>query len=507
MDREQLREHCQALWEWSRRPADRYWLVRFLFLRGLGGIYLIAFILLYHQLLPLLGSEGLTPVGSVLAQGGGFLEQPSLLWLHHSDALMLVLVGTGILISALVMAGLANVPMLALNWAIYLSFVNAGGTWYGWGWEKTLLEAGFLAIFLVPLQDPRPFSRRLPPPRPLIAVLRWFVVRMHLGSGILKAKGDACWETLTCMDTFYAIQPVPNPLSPYMHHLPSTIHQVMTLGNHIVQLVAPLTAVFEERYRRLRYAGGLVLILTQVVLVATGNFSYLNPLTVVILLPFLDDRALSRVLPARLVDAAEQARREADTIGPRRHAVHLIVVALVLVLSVPVLANYAAADQQFTLEDNSWRIVNTYGVFGEVRDDRTELVVQGTTDTDPTNASWRTYDLPSKPDGVDDPLALYDSQPRLNWQFWLRAGGNTTTGWPERLAAGLLREDPMVLELVEQDPFPGTTPRYVRIQAYHLEMRPPGADTVWSRGQTWTWMGPVTLSDDGRLVRADASNQ
>src|SRR5207248_495320 len=36
----------------------------------------------------------------------------------------------------------------ALLWALYLSIVNVGQTFYAFGWESLLCETGFLAIFL-----------------------------------------------------------------------------------------------------------------------------------------------------------------------------------------------------------------------------------------------------------------------------------------------------------------------------------------------------------------------
>ena len=42
----------------------------------------------------------------------------------------------------------ARACVWALLWALYLSIVNVGQTWYGFGWESLLLEVGFLAIFL-----------------------------------------------------------------------------------------------------------------------------------------------------------------------------------------------------------------------------------------------------------------------------------------------------------------------------------------------------------------------
>ena len=35
--------------------------------------------------------------------------------------------------------------MWAALWVLYLSFVNVGQTFYGFGWETLLLEAGLLA--------------------------------------------------------------------------------------------------------------------------------------------------------------------------------------------------------------------------------------------------------------------------------------------------------------------------------------------------------------------------
>jgi hypothetical protein len=71
----------------------------------------------------------------------------------------------GVALGALVMLGCANALLMFALWALYLSFVHIGQVWYGFGWEILLLETGFLAIFLCPLLDPRPFPRRAPPRR------------------------------------------------------------------------------------------------------------------------------------------------------------------------------------------------------------------------------------------------------------------------------------------------------------------------------------------------------
>ena len=43
-------------------PANTYWLTRFVLLRWMGFVYLIAFYVAAKQLVPLVGANGLTPV-------------------------------------------------------------------------------------------------------------------------------------------------------------------------------------------------------------------------------------------------------------------------------------------------------------------------------------------------------------------------------------------------------------------------------------------------------------
>ena len=63
--------------------------------------------------------------------------------------------------------------------------------------------------------------------------------RIMLGAGLIKIRGDECWRDLTCMNYFYETQPNPNPLAYYAHQAPQFWHKFETLGNHIVELVAP----------------------------------------------------------------------------------------------------------------------------------------------------------------------------------------------------------------------------------------------------------------------------
>jgi hypothetical protein len=187
------------------------WLVRLLFQRGLAAIYCVAFLNALNQFRPLLGERGLLPVPDFLARVR-FREAPSIFHVHYSDRFFTLLAGVGLALSLVALAGISeagplwlSIGVLLLLWLLYSSIVNVGQTFYGFGWESMLLEAGFFAIFLGP-------SGLVPSLIPLLA-LRWMLFRVELGAGLIKLRHDRCWRDLTCLQYHYETQPMPNPLS------------------------------------------------------------------------------------------------------------------------------------------------------------------------------------------------------------------------------------------------------------------------------------------------------
>src|SRR5438552_4094340 len=296
-----------------------YWLTRFVILRLLGLVYFIAFLSLAQQVLPLIGADGLLPARLFLdrvqthfgSARAGFLQIPSLFWLDVSDGVLVTGAWVGTALSLVVVLGFANAVLLAVLWALYLSFVHIGQDWYGYGWEIQLLETGFLAVFLCPLLDGRPFPRR-PPPVAVIWCFRWLIFRVMVGSGLIKLRGDPCWRNLTCLYYHYETQPIPNPLSRRLHFMPRWFHRAGVVFNHVAELGAPWFAFWP---RLARHAAGVVLLAFQLFLIASGNLSFLNWLTIVPILACFDDTLLGRVLPRRLVARAAGGRRRA---GRRR---------------------------------------------------------------------------------------------------------------------------------------------------------------------------------------------
>ena len=195
---------------------------------------------------------------------------------------------------------------MAVLWALYMSFVHVGQDWYGFGWEIQLLETGFLAIFLCPPLDPRPFPRR-PPPREIIWLLRWLIFRIMLGAGLIKLRGDPCWRQLTCLFYHYETQPIPNPLSRTLHFMPAWFHRAGVLFNHLTELVAPWF-VFGPRRARLAAGAG------------DDDVPALPDRERQPVVPELaDDRARPRLLRRRLpCSRASRAARASERTQPRR---------------------------------------------------------------------------------------------------------------------------------------------------------------------------------------------
>ena len=237
-----------------------------------------------NQFRPLLGERGLQPAPRFLA-AVPFRRAPSIFHLHYSDRFLTVVAWTGAGLAAAALAGLpeagpawVSVAVWLAMWALYLSIVNVGQTFYGFGWETLLLEAGFLAIFLGPAATA--------PPTLVLWLYRWLLFRVEFGAGLIKLRGDRCWRDLSCLDYHHETQPLPGPLSWFFHHLPRPLHRAEVLANHATQLVVPFGLFAPQPIAR---TAALVIVVTQAWLLVSGNFSWLNLITIVLAVSAMDD--------------------------------------------------------------------------------------------------------------------------------------------------------------------------------------------------------------------------
>jgi hypothetical protein len=485
--------------------ATPYRWTRFFILRLLGLLYLMGFWILVEQGLPLLGKDGLLPAQSFVAafterQGGtwaGFWKLPSIFMISGaSDAWMHGLAWVGVVLSLVVLAGYANAVILALLWALYMSFVHTGQLFYGYGWEIQLLETGFLAIFLCPPLDPRPFPKTDPPVQ-VIWLFRWLVVRIMIGAGLIKIRGDECWRNLSCLYFHYETQPIPNPNSPFFHFLPDWANQIGVLFNHFCELVVP---VFVFGKRRVRHVAGLLLLSFQCLLILSGNLAFLNWLTIIPILACFDDTRLERLVPRRWRARAEGPPLPAGR-GQRVAAWGLV--GVVGLLSIGPVLNMLSSDQVMNTSFDPFDLVNTYGAFGSVGRERNEIIFEGTMDPTPTAATrWTSYEFHCKPgDPMRRPCWMSPYHYRIDWQIWFAAMTDPNHApWTLHLVWKLLHGDKGALDLLAGDPFEGRSPRFIRATLYRYKFAPLGDKAWWVRERIGEWLPPLS-AEDPRLLR------
>nr|ACS83700.1 lipase maturation factor 1 [uncultured bacterium AOCefta2] len=487
----------------KRRWRRSYWLTRFIILRWVGLVYFVAFCAAGRQFTALAGEHGLTPSGlfvdRVLEQlgtrGAAFMRVPSLFWINSSDGFMTTLAWIGAALSFVVMMGFANAIMMLVLWALYMSFVNFGQTWYAYGWEMQLLETGMLAAFLCPLIDPRPFPR-LAPPTPIIWLFRWLIFRIMLGAGLIKIRGDECWRNCTCLYYHYETQPIPNPISWWLHFRPKWFHFGGACFNHFVELVVPWFGFWPWITRRV--AGALMLSF-QIILILSGNLSFLNWLTIVPILACFDDGMLRCALPKFLVVRAERAAAEAKKSKWQMPLVWAFFV-VVGVLSINPVLNLLSAEQAMNTSFDRLNLVNTYGAFGSVGRVRHEIVFEGTAEAEITSSTkWVEYDFRAKPGDVDRrPVVVAPYQPRLDWAIWFAAMSIPERyPWSLHLVWKLLHNDEGALSLLAGNPFPESPPHYIRAVYYKYEFAPPGdpSGNWWRRTRVGMWLPALSVED------------
>jgi hypothetical protein len=491
----------------SKQGSATYWLTRFVILRLLGCVYAVAFLAAAFQIVPLIGSHGLLPLDLFLnrvqlalgSATAGFLRLPSFFWLAHSDSTLLACAWAGFGLSCLVAGGYSNALIMLILWALYLSFVHVGQDWYGYGWEIQLSETGFLAIFLCPLLDGRPFPKH-PPPTVVIWLFRWLIFRIMLGAGLIKLRGDASWRDLTALYYHFETQPIPNPLSRWFHFLPRPVLKAGVLFNHIAEALAPWFAFYP---RLARHIAGVIMVLFQLILILGGNLSFLNWLTIVPALACFDDSFWARIFPAVLVRRASAAAESTQPSVSMQRA-GWVLATVVGLLSLQPLVNMASSRQIMNTSFDPLDLVNTYGAFGSVGQERLNVVFEGTdAEVLDDRAEWKPYTYRALPVALNKrPPQIAPYQPRLDWQMWFAAMGTPSQyPWTLHLVWKLLHDDPGALSLFRANPFPRKPPRYIRAVLYRYKFAPPGNPerNWWTREAIGLWLPPLSASDS-RLI-------
>ncbi|UUN30494.1 lipase maturation factor family protein [Streptomyces sp. FIT100] len=467
--------------EWFTAPD--YWLSRLVFQRLLAAIYLVGFLGAALQFRALIGSRGMLPVPAYVRRVP-LKRAPSIFQLHYTDRFFACCAWAGAVLAAALVGGAADhlplwTAMLwwAVLWALYLSIVNVGQTWYSFGWESLLLEAGFLAVFLG--------NERTAPPVLVLWLLRWLLFRVEFGAGLIKIRGDECWRRLTCLYFHHETQPMPGPLSWFFHRLPGPLHRVEAAANHVTQLLVPVLLFTPQP---IASAAAALIALTQLWLVLSGNFSWLNWVTIALAVSALDGSLVAGAHPLPA--------------PPLWYAVLVIAVTvLVLTLSYHPVRNLLSRRQAMNRSFDPLHLVNTYGAFGTVGRVRFEVVVEGTDERALRPGTvWREYEFHGKPGDIRRwPRQFAPYHLRLDWLMWFAALSPAyARPWFGGFVERLLDNDRDTLKLLRRNPFPDAPPAFVRARLYHYEftswrqLRATGA--CWQRRHLRDFLPPTRLS-------------
>lgn len=476
-------------------------IARILIWRVLAGVYFVAFISALNQFPTLLGSSGFLPAPEFIRHVP-FKNAPGLFYLHYSDTFLAAICWIGILISSLTLIGitekgpwwLITIAWLTL-WVLYLSIVNVGQTFYGFGWESMILEAGFFASFL---GSPRLASSVVP-----ILILRWMLFRTELGAGLIKLRGDTCWRDLTCLQYHYETQPMPNTLSWFFHQLPGWFQKWSVVFSHFVQLIVPFGLFAPQG---IAAVSGLLIILHQLILIISGNYSWLNWLTVVLGLSAFSD-SFFNLFSVKTWNATMRSLPYNCIIG----ALALLTIAL----SIQPTLNLFSKRQLMNFRYNPLHLIGSYGAFGSVTKERYEIVLEGTQDAALTASTiWQEYEFKAKPGDVKrSPPQFAPYHLRLDWLMWflpfsvqVTPQGLNVPGyerWYLRFVYKLLQAEPRTLKLIKNSPFKKDKPQFIRARYYRYHFTTPQERTAtgawWKRTLIGEYMPPVKAENLQKL--------
>jgi hypothetical protein len=473
-----------ARWLGCRVPAQtpRFSASRRVFAAALGAIFLIAFLSWGSQVRGLVGERGLIPVAEQLdaarVAGTPWWQIPSLCWLTGGDTAIIAQCWLGALLSITLAAGVCPGACALLCWALYLSLMSVGEAFGSFQWDALLLESSLLAALWLPWK-PRPqWGHETPAQRIGRWLLWWLFFRLMIESGVVKLTwGDSAWLDYSALDYHFESQPLPLWTAWYAHQAPRWLLRAACWTTYFIEIAVPVLLFAPPRWRLLRHSAVFAQMLLQVVIVATGNYTYFNWLTIALCVPFLDD---SLPLFRRLGKPAPDA--------PKSHRWTLAPATALAFASVihsfggftDAFGGVAAQEEQMKrlreeytrtghVPKPSWhqplRSFNGYGLFRTMTRSRPEIVIEGSMD----GVIWREYEFPYKAGDLHRrPSLAAPHQPRLDWQMWFAAlSPNHYSYLLKRLLRRILEAEPCVLALLEKNPFPDKAPQYVRLRFYN----------------------------------------
>lgn len=471
--------------------SEEYRLSRWLFFRGLGITYLVAFVSLADQVRGLVGQKGLLPANLLLDALRihlGFFERfwkfPTLFWMGCSDGALIGGAVIGVCLAILLILNLAPRLVCTGLWVVYLSYVSVGREFFSFQWDNLLLETGFIAIFFSPSHLWKGETGETLPRRTIRFLLIWLLFRLHFESGCSKwMSGEKSWWNLTAMDFYYETAPIPTWLGWLMYQMPHFLQALSVILVCAFEVVLPFYIFASKRWRVM---AALILIGFQTLIHFTGNYTFFNLLSVVLCLLLIDDETWVRWFSVLKVIQIKLARPTPKPFFQLHPWIRWNLVSVLILLSIlPFGEIYLRVPGGTPLLSflQPFRSVNGYGLFAAMTKNRWELEIQGSLDGN----EWRTYPFRYKPGDLKKaPPFVAPYHPRLDFQCWFLTFDGTGDFQRHQYLMSLLmsifKQEPQVMKLLDKNPFP-QSPKYLRLLIHRYKMT--SLKERWDTGAYW----------------------
>lgn len=422
----------------NSNPKYSFQFAHWLFGRALGLICLLAFASYWIQADALIGPMGISPWEKDLR----FIEElpaieenitskwtlrPTLLWLQpFANHDLLFAVGT--LSAVLLMLGIIPAISAIIAYITYLSVMVVGDPFLSFQWDILLLETLLLSLPFLPFTRLHKLSNCYP----ISTIGRFLLVallaKLILESGLVKftffaGDGSNRWRDLSALSFHYWTQPLPHPLSPWIHSLPNWFDQFSLFSMYAVELLFPFFLFLPGIWRRVGVTGQIIL---QVAILLSGNYGFFNLLTLCLCIPLLDDQMLPSFLQRKIQLTKTPEKK---TLFIFRSGIACILTLIFAITTVGHLLRDAQGNQP--VSENHWKIprwvqdlqakaspfhcFNSYGLFRVMTTQRPEIIIEGSYDGE----TWETYEFQWKPSHKNQALKFAGPHmPRIDWQMW-----------------------------------------------------------------------------------------
>jgi len=468
-------------------------------LRGIGMVYLFAFIPLMLQIPGLFGRNGLAPADRFLDTYSKFgilkfLINPTIVWISTNDLFLQGTCALGIVLSILLLLGFHRTWIALGTWIIFTSLAAANLTFFRYIWDNFLMEMGFCAVLLTFLRSSSTAT---------LWLIRFLMFRLFFMMGYVKFfSNDPKWKDLLFIKYYLSNQPMPTFISWLLYQLPDLWHKVMGICTLVIEFGCPVFFFTPTRFRTLRVSIFWIYTCFLSILLLSGNYGYFQVLGIVGCISILEDSDLKRIPLLDSIPIKAQLYKVPHNLNLRARIGRAMAVFLTLTGAMWVVHMVERSPEisfcdttwifrssptlipkpliQVLLWSNLWKVSFPYDLFSHIPETRYDFNVQGSMD----GRDWVDYGFfykSSHPDEIAYNVAPF--QWRLDHHFFYKAlveGFQTRLVQPKSPSIGffylnlglsnllqsLVSGNPQVAALFRVNPFKNNPPKYARLLLY-----------------------------------------